>query len=133
VSSTGYNKKSMEIVTSIWHREGDSMKCPECGGKMVLIQVEPITNSNNPYVPYDTIIECNSCSFKVRVESFSILGAVKDFDMREIEIGSWSPSGSRVISKYEHILNYDMLKKLKESGELVEFLVVNDHVVQVIG
>jgi len=133
VDTASYNKKDMEIVTSIWSRTGDSMKCPKCGGKMVLIQVEPIHDSHNPYVPYDTIIECNSCPFKVRVESFSMLGAVKDFDMREIEIGSWSPSGSRVVSKYEHILSYDLLKKLKESGELVEFLVVNNQVVQVIG
>jgi hypothetical protein len=131
---TGYNRKDMEIVASIWDKTGDkSMECPKCGGKMVLIQVEPIPDAENAYVPYDTIIECSSCSFKVRAISFSILGSVKEFDMKNIEIGSWSPSGSRVLSKYEHILDYDLLKKLKESGELVEFLVVNNQVVQVIG
>ncbi len=131
---TGYNRKDMEIVASIWDKTGEkSMKCPKCGGKMVLIQVEPITDAENAYVPYDTIIECNSCSFRIRAVSFSILGSVKDFDMRTIEIGSWSPSGSRVLSKYEHILDYDLLKILKDSGELVEFLVVNNQVVQVIG
>ena len=129
-----YNRKDMEIVASIWGKENhDAMKCPKCGGKMVLIQVEPLPDAENAYVPYDTIIECNSCSFKVRAVSFSILGSVKDFDMRHVEIGSWSPSGSRVLSKYEHILDYDLLKKLKQSGELVEFLVVNNQVVQVIG
>ena len=131
---TGYNRKDMEIVASIWDKTGDkSMKCPKCEGKMVLIQVEPIQDAENAYVPYDTIIECNSCSFRIRAVSFSILGSVKDFDMRDIEIGSWSPSGSRVLSKYEHILDYDLLKTLKDSGELVEFLVVNNQVVQVIG
>lgn len=131
---TGYDKKEMEIVAGIWDRIGDkSMKCPKCGGKIILIQVEPIPDAENAYVPYDTIIECNSCSFKIRAVSFSILGSVKDFDMKNIEIGSWSPSGSRVLSKYEHLLDYDLLKNLKESGELVEFLVVNNRVVQVIG
>jgi len=129
-----YDKKEMEIVASIWDKSGDhAMKCPKCDGKMVLIQIEPIPDAENAYVPYDTIIECNSCDFKIRAVSFSILGSVKDFDMDRIEIGSWSPSGSRVLSKYEHILDYDLLKKLKESGELVEFLVVNNQVVQIIG
>lgn len=109
------------------------LKCPKCGGKMVAIQVDPIPDSENAYIPYDTIIECSSCSYKDRAISFSILGSVKDFDMQYVEIGSWSPSGSRMLSKYEHILDPDLLKKLKESGELVEFLVVNDKVVQVIG
>ena len=131
---TGYNRKNMDIVANIWEKNGeDPLKCPKCGGKMVLIQVDPIQDAHNAYVPYDTIIECNSCSFKIRAVSFSILGSVKDFDMKHIEIGSWSPSGSRVLSKYEHLLDYDLLKKLKETGELVEFLVVNNQVIQVIG
>lgn len=124
----------MNIVASIWGKNGDEpLKCPQCGGKMVLIQVDPIQDAQNAYVPYDTIIECNSCSFKIRAVSFSILGSIKDFDMRTVEIGSWSPSGSRVVSKYEHLLDYELLKKLKETGELVEFLVVNNQVIQVIG
>ena len=132
--NSSYNKKNIEIVANIWDKNSDkSMVCPKCGGKMVLIQVEPIPDAENAYVPYDTIIECNSCSYNVRVISFSILGSVKKFDIRDIEIASWSPSGSRVLSKYEHILDYEMLKKLKESGELVEFLVVNNQVVQIIG
>jgi predicted RNA-binding Zn-ribbon protein involved in translation (DUF1610 family) len=37
-----YNKKDMKILAGIWDKTGDvSMKCPQCGGKMVLIQIEP--------------------------------------------------------------------------------------------
>jgi len=123
----------MEILADIWQRDAsNSMKCPKCKGKLVLVQVEPVNDAENAYVPYDTIIECTSCSFKIRAESFTILGSVKDFDMNRVEIGSWSPSGSRVLSKYEHIIDYDLLKSLKDSAELVEFLVVDDQVVQVI-
>lgn len=130
---SGYNKENVELVASIWDNKTKSMKCPKCGGEMVLIQVEKIEDQNNPYVPYDTIIECNNCNFKVRTESYTILGSIKNFDMRNVEIGSWSPSGSRVVSNYEHVLDYDVLKNLKKSGELVEFLVVNNQVVQIIG
>jgi len=134
LAKMGYKKEDMDIVADIWDKSGDkSMVCPQCGEKMVLIQVEPISDAENAYVPYDTVIECTSCSFKIRAESFTILGSVKDFDATHVEIGSWSPSGSRVLSYYEHVLDYDVLKKLKESGELVEFLVVNKQVVQVIG
>jgi len=124
----------MEIMANIGEKKGeDPLKCPKCGEKMVVIQVDPMPDSENAYVSYDTIIECSSCSHQARAVSFSILGSVKDFDMQYVEIGSWSPSGSRMLSKFEHILDNGLLKKLKESGELVEFLVVNDKVVQVIG
>ena len=130
----GYNKKDMEILADVWDKtSGKSMECPQCRGKLILVQVEPIPDAENAYVPYKTVIECTSCAFKLETESFTILGSIKEFDATDIEIGSWSPSGSRVLSKYEHVLEYDMLKKLKESGELVEFLVVNKQVVQVIG
>lgn len=98
-----------------------------------MIQVEPIHDAENAYVPYDTIIECNKCNYKIRTESFTILGSVKNFDLKKIEIASWSPTGSRVISNYEHLLDYDQLKELKKSTELKEFLVVNNQVVQIIG
>ena len=130
----GYKKSDMKILAEIWDKSSDiSMTCPECKGKLVLIQVEPIQDAQNAYTPYDTIIECCSCPFKIRAESFTILGSVKDFDAKKIEIASWSPSGSRVISKYEHLLDYNLLKELKQSGELIEFLVVDKQVVQVIG
>ncbi len=131
---TGYNKKDMEILANIWDKtDNKSMMCPQCREKLVLIQVEPISDVENAYVPYKTVIECTSCSFKMETESFTILGSVKDFDATNMGIGSWSPSGSRVLSRYEHILDYDLLKELKNSGELVEFLVVNKQVIQVIG
>jgi len=134
VRTTKYNKKDISIVAGLWDKTGKrSMVCPQCGSKMIMVQLEPIYDAENAYVPYDTIIECTKCEFKIKTESFTILGSVKDFDVKNVEIGSWSPSGSRVLSKYEHILDYDVLKKLKESGELVEFLIVNNQVVQVIG
>jgi predicted RNA-binding Zn-ribbon protein involved in translation (DUF1610 family) len=130
----GYNKRDIDILTGIWDASGEkTIKCPKCGKHMIIVQVEPVYDAENAYVPYDTIIECTSCSFKIRAESFTLLGGVKNFDMNHVEIGSWSPSGSRVLSNYEHILDYDLLKKLKESQKLVEFLVVNKHIVEVMG
>ena len=126
-------KKNMKILKEIWDTTSDSMVCPQCHGSLTLIQIEQIINTDDIYTPYKTIIECTSCSFKLQTESFTVLGSIKDFDAHHVEIGSWSPSGSRVLSKYEHILNYELLKKLKKSGELVEFLIVNNQVVQVIG
>ena len=129
-----YNKKDMKILADIWDRSADkSLKCPQCNHRMVIVQVEPIADAENAYIPYDTVIECTSCDFKIRAESFTILGSVKDFDVRHIDIASWSPSGSRVVSIYEHILDYDLLKELKESCELKEFLIVNKQVIQIIG
>ncbi len=128
-----YNKKNVEVVSKIWDKKNNSMTCPKCGGNMIMVQVEPIHDAHNAYIPYDTIIECNKCDYKIRTESFTILGGVKNFDLKKIEIASWGPSGSRVISNYEHLLDYELLKKLKESGELTEFLVVNNRVVQIIG
>ena len=98
-----------------------------------MIQVEPLDESDGMYTPYRTVIECTTCSFQLTTESFTILGSVKDFDSHQVEIASWSPSGSRVISKYDHILNFDLLKDLKKTEELVEFLILNNHAVQVIG
>jgi hypothetical protein len=131
---TKCSKKDMELLAGIWDRTGEkTLLCPQCENKMIIVQLEPIQDAENAYIPYDTIIECTSCDFKIRAESFTILGSVKDFDLKNVEIASWSPSGSRVISRYEHILDYDLLKKLKESAELKEFLIVNKQVIQVIG
>jgi len=129
-----YSKKDMDILAGIWDQSSHkSMECPQCGHKMIIVQVEPIHDAENAYIPYDTIIECTSCDFNIRAESFSILGSVKEFDLKHITIASWSPSGSRVLSIYEHVLDYDLLKELKESMELKEFLIVNKQVIQVIG
>jgi hypothetical protein len=128
------NKKNIEIFSEIWDKSKDKpLTCPQCASKMIIVQVEPIQDAENAYIPYDTIIECTQCDFQIRAESFSILGSVKSFDLKHVEIASWSPSGSRVISQYEHLLDYDELKRLKESGELKEFLVVNKQVIQIIG
>ena len=129
-----YNKKNMDVIANLWKRNGEnSMVCPKCGSKMIMIQIDPIQDYQNPYVSYNSIIECTKCDFEIRTESFTILGSVKSFDLKHIEIASWSPSGSRVVSRYEHILDYNILKKLKESGDLKEFLIVNKHVIQIIG
>ncbi len=128
------SSKNVDLVAGLWDKSGKrSMVCPKCHSKMIIVQLDPIQDAENAYVPYDTVIECTKCDFKIRAESFTILGSVKDFNLKNIEIGSWSPSGSRVLSTYEHVLDYDLLKKLKESKELAEFLIVNKHVVQVIG
>ncbi len=129
-----YNKKNMDVIANLWDRTGEnSMVCPKCGSKMIMIQLDPIQDYQNPYVAYNSIIECTKCEYEIRTESFTILGSVKSFDLKQIEIASWSPSGSRVISCYEHVLDYNILKKLKDSGELIEFLVVNKQVIQIIG
>ena len=129
-----YNKKNMDVIANLWDRTGEnSMVCPKCGSKMIMIQLDPVQDYQNPYVAYNSIIECTKCEFEIKTESFTILGSVKSFDLKQIEIASWSPSGSRVISCYEHILDYNILKKLKESGELIEFLIVNKQVIQIIG
>jgi len=128
------DNKNVDLVAGLWDKTGKrSLVCPKCHSKMIIVQLEPIEDAWNAYVPYDTVIECTKCDFKIRAESFTILGSIKNFDLKNVEIASWSPSGSRVISNYEHVLDYDLLKKLKESAELKEFLIVNKQVVQVIG
>jgi len=127
-----YNKKDANIISEAWNESNQHMNCPKCGNDMIISQINPISGSDDDYISFDTIIECGFCSFKLRSESFRILGGVKDFDLKKISIGSWSNSGSRTSSNYEHVLDYNMLKQLKESGELVEFLIVNNHVVEII-
>lgn len=127
-------KKNMKILENMWDKTGTkSFNCPQCGAPLTMIQMEPIYDAENAYTPYKTIIECSKCSFKLKTESFTILGSVKEFDAEILEIASWSPSGSRVISRYKHHLEFDLLKKLKKSAELVEFLIVDNQAVQVIG
>ena len=112
-------KKTAEILAEIWDQsKGGSLTCPQCGGKLIVVQIEPIYDAENAYVPYDTVIECSQCDFKIRAESFTILGSVKDFDAKYIDIASWGPSGSRVLSHYEHILDYERLKKEREANSL---------------
>ena len=126
-------KKNMDILKTIWNKTESSMICPQCKSSLTMVQIEPINDPDSPYTQYKTIIECSSCSFKLTTESFTILGSVRQFDAHTLEIASWTPSGSRDVSTYEHNLHYDLLQQLKKSGELVEFLIVNKQVIQVIG
>jgi hypothetical protein len=134
MESREMNYKKTTIAEDIWEQTGQhSMTCPKCGGFLTVVQVEPIYETDNAFVPYRTVVECSTCSFRMVTESFTILGSIKDFDAEYVEIGSWGPSGSRVISKFKHKLSQNLLSELKKSQELVEFLIVNEHVVQVIG
>ena len=127
-----YNKRDAEIIAKVWDKNCEkSMKCPHCGKCMSIEKIEPINDFDNAYVPFDTTIECEKCNFKIRAESFTFLGGVKNYDLKKVEIGSWSPSGRRVVSNYEHLMNYDILKELRDSGKLVEFLVINKQIVNI--
>lgn len=126
--------KKTSIAEDIWRQTTSrSMTCPQCKGFLTIVQVEPIYDPENAYTPYRTVVECSSCSFRMSTESFTILGSIRDFNAEYAEIGSWGPSGSRVLSRFKHSINPSLLSELKKSQELVEFLIVNHHVVQVIG
>jgi uncharacterized protein YbaR (Trm112 family) len=126
--------KKTTVAEDIWGQSGQrSRVCPQCKGFLTVVQVEPIYETDNAYTPYRTIVECSTCSFRMVTESFTILGSIKDFDNEYVEIGSWGPSGSRVLSRFKHSISSTLLAELKKSQELVEFLVVNQRIVQVIG
>jgi hypothetical protein len=126
--------KKTSVAEDIWEQTNQrSMTCPQCKGFLTVVQVEPLYNTDNDYTPYRTVVECSTCSFRMVTESFTILGGIKDFDNEYVEIGSWGPSGSRVLSRFKHSISSNLLNELKKSQELVEFLVVNERVVQVIG
>jgi hypothetical protein len=126
--------KKTSVAEDIWGQTAQrSMVCPQCKGFLTVVQVEPIYDTDNAYTPYRTVVECSTCSFRMVTESFTLLGGIKDFDNEYVEIGSWGPSGSRVLSRFKHSISSNLLNELKKSQELVEFLVVNEHVVQVIG
>ena len=75
----------MDILAEVWDQSSNkSLSCPQCGHKMIIVQVEPIQEAEDAYTPYDTVIECTSCDFKIRAESFSILGSVKNFDLKNV-------------------------------------------------
>lgn len=126
--------KKTSVAEDIWKQtRSRNMTCPQCKGFLTVVQVSPIYDPENAYTPYRTVVECSSCSFRMVTESFTILGGVKDFDDEYVEIGSWGPSGSRVLSRFKHAISASLLGELKKTQELVEFLIVNEHVVQVIG
>lgn len=126
--------KKTTIAEDIWgHSNQRQMVCPRCNGFLTVVQIEPLSETETGYTPYRTVIECSSCNYRVVTESFTILGSIKDFTNEEVEIGSWGPSGSRVLSRFHHTISPTLLQELQKSQELVEFLIVNQHVVQVIG
>ena len=125
---------SLKTISDLWlHSDTNGLKCPRCKGNLILIQAEETQDWENPYKSYDTIVECLSCPYKTQAISYTQMGSVKQYDVNQITICGWSPSGSRVETTYEHILDYQLLKELKKSEELVEFLIIDDHVIQVIG
>ncbi len=126
--------KNMEILGKLWDKTGEkNLICPQCGGSLTMVQLEPLMDMDSAYTPYRTVIECNSCEFKIETNSYTILGSIKDFDAESAEIGSWTPTGSRDLSTFKHHLDFNLLRDLKKSGELVEFLISNNQVIQVIG
>ena len=134
MGNTQQKESGFESVSKLWtHSDSKGLKCPNCKGNLILVQVEPIEDWNNPYQSYNTIIECTSCPYQIKSISYTILGSVKDYSVDRVHINGWSPSGSRVEVELEHIIDYGLLKELKQSSELVEFLVVDDHVIQVVG
>ncbi|MFH1101129.1 MAG: hypothetical protein V1726_03730 [Methanobacteriota archaeon] len=128
-------KKNMDILANIWEKTGDRRPfiCPQCGRTLTIVQMEPIFDAENAYTPYKTVIECTCCSFSLETESFTILGGIRDFTGEYIEIASWSPTGSRVLSKYPHQLPSERLQEIKDTDDLVEFLIVNNQAVEIIG
>lgn len=124
--------KKIDLLRDILSRsKEDFMVCPKCGAHITIVHLPPRYGSHGPV--YDTYLECSKCDFKMRVNSYTLYGAVKDYDDKTIEISSWSETGSREINRFYHVLDENLLKKLKESGDLVEFLIVNDIVLLVIG
>jgi hypothetical protein len=130
---TNYSQNSTFKTTSdLWKNNKKGFKCPNCNADLIVVQADVIQDWNNPYQLYDTIVECGYCSFQARAVSYTILGSLKKYDITTVTIDGWSPSGSRVETTFEHLLDYHLLKELKSSDELVEFLIVDDHVIQVI-
>ena len=132
--NTMLEQEEIDVLKDIWNRDNKRfMICPKCGGSLTIVQLQPVTKPGTSSVLYQTVIECDSCPFDIKVESCTIFGAVKSFDDQMVEIGSWSSTGSRTTSTYRHSLDPKLLRELQSSGELVEFLIVDDCVVVVIG
>lgn len=124
----------MKTMSDLWlYSDEHGLKCPVCQKNLLVIQANEIQDHKNPYKTYETIIECVSCSYNLQTVSYTILGALTSYDKDHVTITGWSPSGSRVETTVEHILDYHLLKELLQSEELVEFLIVDNHAIQVIG
>lgn len=133
VVNMGYNKTKNKILSKLWdNKRNHEFACPECGSHLIVVQLEPIEDYNNPYTPYNTVVECTNCNFNAHAVSYTILGSIQSYNLNHITIAAWSPTGSRIVKTYEHLLDYDQLKDIKDSKELVEFLLVDDHIIQII-
>jgi hypothetical protein len=129
----GDNFNKSRIIAGVWDdSEENTMVCPDCGGELLITQVNAIDDWKNPFQSYETTIECSNCTFKTRATSFTMLGNIRDFDVKNITIDSWSPSGSRVKTELEHLIDYNQLQNLKTNNEMVEFLVIDNQVVKII-
>ena len=133
VVNMGYNKTRNKILSKLWDdKTNHEFVCPQCGGHLIIVQLEPLEDYDNPYTPYNTVVECTNCSFNAHAISYTILGSIQSYDVDHITTAAWSPSGNRVVETFEHLLDYHQLKEIKSSKELVEFLIVDDHIVQII-
>jgi Zn ribbon nucleic-acid-binding protein len=123
---------TLKNISDLWKINKKGFKCPNCKADLIIVQADAIQDWNNPYQSYDTIVECVYCSFQAQAVSYTILGSLNKYDINKITIEGWSPSGSRVETTLEHLLDYQLLKELKSSQDLVEFLIIDEHAIQVI-
>ncbi len=123
----------LNVLKNIWKKTPGTLICPQCHGSLTVIQLEQLYDPHADFPTYKTIIECSKCSFKLNTQSSILLGSVKNFTDHDVEIGYWSSSGSRVSTIFEHALGENLLQNLKKTGDLVEFLIVNNHVIHIIG
>lgn len=125
-------RKDIDVLKDIWRSDNKRlMLCPICDGSLNVNAVAR-TSQGTLKVSYDTFIECENCSFNLKVNSFKILGTIKRFDEKAIDISSWSPIGDREITSFGNSLDEDTLKEVFSSEELAEFLVVDGRVVAVL-
>lgn len=123
-------EEDIEVMRKLFDKD-NPMRCPKCEYSLIVIDLSPT------YGPHgmirNTYLECPKCGFKRRVNSYTIYGAVREYSKETVEIGSWSEIGGREVNIFRHILSENLLKELKETQDLVEFLIVDNVVIAVIG
>lgn len=133
VSIMGLHTIHNKIIPDLWDSsQKTTMKCPHCDQELHVESIDEIDSFNTPFIPYETILKCSSCTFESTSQSYALRGSIQDFDLHNITITGWSPSGSRVVSKLDHVMDFSLLKTLQKSEEIVEFLVVDNQVVRCI-